>query len=192
MTGDRCRRFLVRRRIPISLILITTLIVEDVLGPESPHSVLNLTDAWTLAGLGLVLSGLALRTWAAGILKKNETLATSGPYAITRNPLYLGSFLMMFGFCTLIGDWDNFLIMSLLILVVYVPGIRSEQSRLQERFGESWQAYCKGTPMLLPRRLWTHIDGWSRQQWLKNREHRAVVGTAMGLLGMALWHHVVR
>jgi protein-S-isoprenylcysteine O-methyltransferase Ste14 len=188
---DRCRRFFVRRRVPITLIVATTLITEDVLDWELPHSVFNVRDAWTLAGLGLITAGLLLRTWAAGILQKNETLATSGPYAITRNPLYLGSFMMMFGFCALIGDLDNFAFMAILIAIVYLPGIRSEQRRLHERFGAAWQTYCSRTPMLVPHKLWFSVTGWSKHQWLKNHEQRAVFGTAIGLLAMALWHRIM-
>jgi protein-S-isoprenylcysteine O-methyltransferase Ste14 len=188
---ERFRRCMVRRRVPITLLFVTGLIAEDVLQFERPHSILNLRDIWSLTGLALIAGGLLLRTWAAGVLKKNESLATAGPYALTRNPLYLGSFFMMFGFCTLIGDLDNYAAMAALILIVYLPGIRNEQSRLLERFGTSWQQYCAATPMLVPRRLWTSFRGWSPQQWLKNNEHRAVLGTTTGLLAVALWHEIM-
>src|SRR4029078_1117863 len=122
--------FLVRRRIPISIIVATTLISEDVLHFERPHSIFNLQDAWSLIGLALIIGALLMRSWAAGVLQKNESLATTGPYAITRNPLYLGSFLRMFGFCTLIGDIDNYAVMGALILIVYLPGIHNEQRHL--------------------------------------------------------------
>ncbi|HEU4837195.1 MAG TPA: methyltransferase, partial [Pyrinomonadaceae bacterium] len=51
-----------------------------------------------LIGASVSVLGLALRAWAAGHIRKNAQLATSGPYAFTRNPLYLGSFLLGLGF----------------------------------------------------------------------------------------------
>src|SRR5437870_13772401 len=77
-------------------------------------------NVWTLiVGGGVALPGLALRAWASGHLRKNETLATSGPYAYTRNPLYLGSFLIGLGFTIASGQSLLIAIFLVMILGIY-------------------------------------------------------------------------
>src|SRR5262245_47766090 len=100
--------FFDRRRIVLSSAIFIGLIGEDVLTGVKPHDPTDLADPFTVIGLLLVVGGVALRTWAAGTLKKNQALTMTGPYRIIRNPLYVGSFLMALGFCTLIADGENF------------------------------------------------------------------------------------
>ncbi|MFO0911900.1 MAG: isoprenylcysteine carboxylmethyltransferase family protein [Pirellulales bacterium] len=188
----KCLRFIELRRVPITVVLITVVIGYDVFRLHQPHFILNLNDHATQLGLLLIASGLFLRNWAAGTLHKNDKLATTGPYALTRNPLYLGSFLMMFGFCTLIGDWDDFGVISLLIASLYIPAIRREQKRLFDIHQDAWLEYCNQTPMLLPRRLSVSLEDWSISKWRKNNEYRALWGTAIGLLAMGAWYEVVQ
>ncbi len=90
---------LIRRRILISAVLFGLLIAQDVAYGPKPLDVANYRDPWALLGGLLVVGGLALRSWSAGILRKNAELTMAGPYGLIRNPLYVGSFLMMFGFC---------------------------------------------------------------------------------------------
>ncbi len=78
--GRRVRRW--PARVALSIVLISGLVIEDLVSGVVPHDILNLTDPRALAGLMLVLSGLALRSWAAGFLIKNSQLTTSGPYAL--------------------------------------------------------------------------------------------------------------
>src|SRR5258705_13759457 len=63
------------------------------------------SPATLLVGASVSLLGLSIRAWAAGHIRKNQELATSGPYAYTRNPLYLGSFLLGLGFTIASGRW---------------------------------------------------------------------------------------
>ena len=149
----RIRRFLSRNRIRISLIAVCWLIATDMLRGSHPHSAINLFDAWSAIGLQLIVVGTCIRSWAAGILTKNRDLSTTGPYAFTRNPLYLGSFLMMIGFCTIIGALRDFIAMLLLALLLYWPKIKSEEAYLQQKFGQLWSEYRQSTPRLLPRRI---------------------------------------
>lgn len=103
-----------------------------------------------LASVALVVPGLWLRGYAAGYVKKNRELTTTGPYAYTRNPLYLGSILIAFGFaaalmslafaCVLIGGF----------LIIYVPVIASEEEFLRRTFPEFIE-YCRRVPRLIPR-----------------------------------------
>ena len=107
---------------------------------------------WTLAlGALVALPGLALRAWATGHLRKNETLATTGPYAHTRNPLYLGSLLMGVGFTIAAGNWLLIIIFLAMLLGIYLPVMRVESATLAELFGEKYKQYAQHVPLILPR-----------------------------------------
>ena len=103
-----------------------------------------------LASLPFVLAGLALRGYAAGYVKKNAELTRSGPYAHTRNPLYLGSMLIAFGFAVAAARLSLLILLATLFAVIYVPTIRSEESFLRSTFPEFGE-YSRRVPRLLPR-----------------------------------------
>jgi len=106
----------------------------------------------TLAlGGAIALPGLALRAWASGHLRKNDALAVTGPYAYTRNPLYLGSFLIGVGFTVASGRFVLGFLFAALFLGIYVPVMRVESATIAELFGDSYERYLKGVPLFLPR-----------------------------------------
>src|SRR6184192_3349512 len=106
----------------------------------------------TLAiGGAVAVMGLALRAWASGYLRKNDELATSGPYAHTRNPLYLGSFLIGLGFSIAAGRLILGAVFAALFLGIYLPVMRVEATTLMELFGEDYRRYAKSVPLFLPR-----------------------------------------
>ena len=82
---------------------------------------------------------------------KNSSLATSGPYAYTRNPLYLGNFLLGVGFTIGSGWWPLGVLFAVLFLGIYLPVMRVESETLIQLFGESYQAYARGVPLFFPR-----------------------------------------
>jgi len=182
--------FVVRRRIAISLVVFTVLIAEDLLSGVRPHELLNLREHHARWGIGLVTAGLAIRSWAAGTLHKWAELTTLGPYGIVRHPLYLGSFLMMIGFCTVIDDGENFAWVLGPFLALYLVAILREERRLAERFPAAWATYAESVPRFLPRR-WPRrpFAAWSGAQWLANHEYRAVVASLVGLLALEAWRH---
>lgn len=103
-----------------------------------------------LWSLPVVLPGLALRAYAAGYVKKNAELTRTGPYAHTRNPLYLGSMLIAFGFAVAAGRiWLGVLLVAL-FLAIYWPTILSEEVYLRSVFPD-FDAYAAAVPRLLPR-----------------------------------------
>ena len=103
-----------------------------------------------LASLVLVLPGLWLRGYASGYVKKNAELATTGPYAHTRNPLYLGSMLIAFGFAAAAASWVILVALAALFAAIYIPTIQSEEAYLREHFA-GFDAYARAVPRLLPR-----------------------------------------
>ena len=102
------------------------------------------------ASLALVVPGLWLRGYAAGYVKKNQELTQTGPYAYTRNPLYLGSMLIAAGFAVALADLSFALLLVAGFIVIYVPVIVGEEAFLRSTFPE-YTAYCRRVPRLLPR-----------------------------------------
>jgi protein-S-isoprenylcysteine O-methyltransferase Ste14 len=143
---------------------------------------------WTLiVGGAVTLPGLALRAWASGHLRKNESLAVTGPYAYTRNPLYLGSFLMGLGFTIAAGQVWLVIVFIVMILGIYLPVMRVEAATLADLFGKKYLRYAKEVPLLLPRLspyTRASADTFDRSLYLRYREYRAAIGVviAWGLL----------
>ena len=137
---------------------------------------------WTtlFAGGAVSIIGLALRAWAAGHIRKNDALATSGPYAYTRNPLYLGSFLLGLGFTIAAARWELALVFVALFLGIYLPVMRVEGSTLASLFGEKYQHYARAVPLYLPRltpyRAQEGANKFDAQLYLRYREYRASLG----------------
>jgi protein-S-isoprenylcysteine O-methyltransferase Ste14 len=142
-----------------------------------------------MIGAAVSLLGLALRAWAAGHIRKNAELATSGPYAFTRNPLYLGSFLLGLGFTIASGQLLLGLLFAALFLGIYLPVMRVEASTMAQLFGSRYETYKRSVPLFFPRitpfreseSARTRFDG---TLYLRYREYRAALGlvVAWGLL----------
>lgn len=136
--------------------------------------------------IGAIISiiGLLIRAWASGHIRKNKNLAVSGPYAYTRNPLYLGSFIMVFGFTIASGVWWLAVLFVMLFLAIYYPVMQAETKELTDIFGESYKEYSEKVPLFLPR-LTAYKDMSSPPQnfdsglYLKYREYRAALGLAL-------------
>lgn len=141
-----------------------------------------------LAGVIVSVLGLLLRAWASGHIRKNSSLATSGPYAYTRNPLYLGNFLLGVGFTIGSGWWPLGVLFAVLFLGIYLPVMRVESETLTQLFGESYQAYSRGVPLFFPRVTPYQSDEgateFDRSLYMRYREYRAALGlvVAWGLL----------
>jgi len=141
-----------------------------------------------VAGGTVALIGLALRAFAAGYLEKNQRLATGGPYAYTRNPLYLGSFLMGSGFTLAGGSWPLAVAFLVLFLLVYWPVMRREEDFLRRRFGELFSRYAETVPLFLPsrRRKVASGDRFRWERYRRNREYEAALGYAAGTAFLVL------
>src|SRR5208337_1000534 len=101
-------------------------------------------------GLALIIPGLLIRALASGHVRKNEQLATTGLYAYTRNPLYLGSLVLAAGFAVAARSWWIAAVLVAMFLAIYLPVIRSEEAFLRSRFPE-FEEYARLVPQLLPR-----------------------------------------
>jgi protein-S-isoprenylcysteine O-methyltransferase Ste14 len=127
----------------------------------------------------LVVPGVWLRGYAAGYVKKNAELTRTGPYAYTRNPLYLGSMLIAFGFAWASGSWVIFAVLAALFLAIYLPTILSEEEYLRSQFA-GFDEYAGQVPRLLPRLTAAKSDvapgRFSRERYLYHREYNAPIG----------------
>jgi protein-S-isoprenylcysteine O-methyltransferase Ste14 len=132
-------------------------------------------------GIPVSLAGLALRAWAAGCLYKDRQLATAGPYAYTRNPLYLGTLLVAAGLAVASSNAWLGLLFAAVFGLIYLPAIQLEQQHLRSLFAE-YAEYAKRVPALVPRVTRggeiARTFRWS--QYKKNREYQAALGFAVG------------
>jgi protein-S-isoprenylcysteine O-methyltransferase Ste14 len=139
-----------------------------------------------MIGGAVALVGLAIRAWASGHIRKNAQLAVSGPYAHTRNPLYLGSFILGLGF-TVAASSGVLLFLLLgglfasLFLGIYWPVMRVEAATLVEMFGDEYRRYAAAVPLLFPRlKPYGAGDGpevrFDPSLYMRYREYRAALG----------------
>ncbi len=133
-----------------------------------------------IAGSVIALCGLLLRAWAAGLLDKNDRLATDGPYAWTRNPLYLGSLFIGIGLVVAGASWILAGAFILFFMAVYWPVIRREEEGLRRRFGETFERYAERVPLFIPgfRKGAAGGDRFRWSRYRKNREYEAALGYA--------------
>lgn len=102
-----------------------------------------------LLSLLLILPGLVIRALASGHVRKNEALATTGPYAYTRNPLYLGSLLIGVGFAVAARSWWVGALLAVMFFAIYIPVIRDEEAFLRQKFPE-FEEYARRVPRMYP------------------------------------------
>jgi protein-S-isoprenylcysteine O-methyltransferase Ste14 len=135
-----------------------------------------------VCGIAICALGLFIRGWAAGHIKKEKELAVSGPYRHTRNPLYLGNFVL--GLSIAIGTNSVWCILLFLayFLAFYPPVILEERERMRRLFPKEYEDYKKKVPAFLPRlRRLPHAGDpkFSSALYLKNREYRALLGSVL-------------
>jgi len=146
-----------------------------------------------LASLLLVAPGVWLRAYAAGYVRKNAELTRTGPYGYTRNPLYLGSMMIAFGFAAAAGSWVILVTLAVLFAVIYLPTIRSEEAYLREHFA-GFDEYAWRVPRLLPRLTAAAFPAeenasggkFSWEQWRHHREYNALMGAGAIYVALAI------
>jgi len=185
----------VARRIRVPLGFFTAAVYLFEIVRRAPHPA---AIAWS--GL-LVLPGVALRAAASGTVKKNQELTVAGPYAYTRNPLYLGSTLIAAGFAVALLSWPMALLLAVGFAAIYVPVIASEEQFLRATFLE-FDNYCRSVPRFFPRVTPAKLSrasaaqsdsepvtkaatgGFSFALYLKHREYNSALGAALLYLSL--------
>ena len=174
MSWDKAAR---RIRVPLGFVLAVLYIW---LARPTPLSI--------AVGAAIALLGVALRAAASGHITKNAALTTSGPYAYTRNPLYLGSVIIAAGFAVSARSWWVVLAFVVMFVAIYLPVIRNEEEYLRGQFPE-FPDYAKKVPRFFPRlrvRDASSSGSFSRQRYLKHREYNALIGTAFMLAALVI------
>jgi protein-S-isoprenylcysteine O-methyltransferase Ste14 len=129
--------------------------------------------------LPFAIIGLGIRAWAAGHLAKNENLSTAGPYALIRNPLYLGTLVAALGLAVASTKLTVFYLVAVVFLFVYFPVIEQEEAHLRKIF-PGFAAYAKRVPMLIPG--WPPADtlgGFRTNLYARNQEYKALIAFAL-------------
>ncbi len=144
-----------------------------------------------LIGCVYVALGLLIRSWSAGYIHKSTELCTTGPYSWLRHPLYLSNALIFFGFAVAITHFDKPAISLILwclvgayFTIVYKWRIEFEEKKLSEIFTSAWAAYVQEVPRLIPRipKNQKSTDShFSWNQWLLNKEYRALIAASITL-----------
>jgi hypothetical protein len=177
-------RWRVRAGYPAALIFL-------VLAHPSPASLL-----W---GALVATIGLLVRAYSAGYLHKHQALATTGPYAWTRNPLYLGSAILAAGIAVAGGSWLAALPLALYFLIFYPAVMRREEAELRAQYGAAFEEYAARVPLFWPRPP-TRTAGahpldargsarFSWEQYRRNREYQAALGTLLGFMLLSFIHY---
>ena len=182
-----------RIRVPLGFVVAAMFLVQIARTEPHPAAI-----AWSLA---LVLPGLSLRAAASGTVKKNRELTVTGPYAFTRNPLYLGSALIAAGFAVALLSWLVAIVLLCGFAVIYIPVIASEERYLRATF-PNFDAYCRRVPRFIPRLtaakpseistlapsvppVTSHAPpGFSLALYRKHREYNAALGAALLYLSL--------
>ena len=149
-------------------------------------------DIGTVAiGLAMALVGQVFRIYAAGFIFKNKQLASTGPYALVRHPLYLGNFLILIGFTLAAANLYVAIGVVVFFLIWYPAAIAYEDSKLENIFEEEWREWSKNIRAIIPGRFrWSDLkaDGWDTYQSLiRNGE----LPISLYLLSCGIWLWVV-
>jgi Phospholipid methyltransferase len=138
--------------------------------------------------------GLLIRAYAAGYLHKQEVLTVTGPYAYTRNPLYLGSAVLAVGAAIATRSWVSAFILLVYFAIFYSMVMRREEKELRLQHGAAFEEYARAVPLFLPHLRPAKVAGittrsFSFAQYKKNHEWQAALGFLL-LIGalLLIWY----
>lgn len=170
------RRFLVRMRIPIFILVIV------LLAPFAQRQ-------WLLAGFLVSMLGEFLQLWCFASLDKNSTLTIRGPYAMVRNPMYLGRFFIPLGFLMLLGQWWLLLGYAVFYWAYMDARVQREEAHLRPIFGAPYEEYCAGVRRFVPGwpQAGKKVAFWSWTLFTQNNAGTNLLGTLGAWAVVAAW-----
>ena len=153
------------------------------------------SDKGFCMGIPIAAAGMLVRIWASGFIeRKNRKLATAGPFAYVRNPLYVGNFLIGLGIVAIVQNWLTAAVFLIGFIILYRGTVHKEEKELAERFGESYQTYFKAVPRFFPRLTPYPQREIARFQWrllLKHREIETLLAILLVITGLYLWEELI-
>ena len=174
----RYRRDRFRQFIGVSFVILVSL-------AGRPHKTLF------IIGAVCAILGIAARLWASGHIKKNKALATDGPYAYVRHPLYVGNITLGVGFCFASGLWWSYPLFIVILLIFYPHAIRHEDEKLHHMFKGDWEQWYKKTRALIPRLTPYQPNQESSWSFMQSLRHNGEPVIALFLLSwlyiLSLW-----
>lgn len=144
-------------------------------------------------GCAAATVGLVIRGSAAGHLRKGKALASNGPYARTRNPLYFGSAFLALAFGIASRSWIVTILLGVFFGVFYYNVMRREETDLRVYYGEAYEDYRRRVPLFWPRLgavPEAEKANFSLRQYWRNREYEPVIGVVVLMAvfsAMAIW-----
>jgi protein-S-isoprenylcysteine O-methyltransferase Ste14 len=166
-TAPAVQRWLARWRVPLGFLAS---VIAFVLARPTPASL--------LLGGAITAAGEAIRIWAAGHLEKSREVTASGPYRLTRHPLYVGSSVMGLGVAIASRSLLVAGLAALYLATTIPSAIRTEEAYLREQFGSAYDDYATGSGPRVSRHF-------SAARVIRNKEYRAITGAAIGFLLLA-------
>jgi len=181
--------FFIKNRIPFSFLVVIVLLVRFFVAQKRPFSVFDIYTVWGVVGAILLLFGVFFRSWAAGVIFKRKKLATVGPYALVRHPLYVGTFFIATGFIIILGDLVNIIVAACLVLFIYLPTIRKEEKINASKFEDEWTEYVNSVSFIGPKKMPSRLfSNWSFDQWKQNKEYKVVLTAITVIIVLELWN----
>lgn len=183
---------MVRYRLRLTFLFIIIYVAHKIFDiHDKPFSFDN--DLIGFLGFLVVLTGLVLRSWAAGVIVKTKKLTTVGPYAIWRHPLYIGSLFIAIGFCIILDDWFLWVVILMLVMLIYLPKVKQEEDKLSSLYPEEWKKYKEQTGAILPKTINVRDIAikWSFNRWLRHREYNAWLAVTLVLIIIEVWHYYI-
>lgn len=131
-------------------------------------------------GVPFIAVGAAIRIWSSGYLTKLSNLITAGPFALCRNPLYIGSFLGCVGYLIICNNLIAWILTVPLFWAFHGGAVAYEEKLLREKFGEPFKQYCSKVPRFLPHiRSMAGEGEFSLGQVMYNREYTGLLGSVI-------------
>ena len=143
---------------------------------------------WFIFGAVITIIGEWLRLWAAGHLRKNKQLTTTGPYSYVKNPLYIGTLLITVGYSSMAMNIWIMVAGFIWFFIYYAPyKKKQENEKLIGSFGAAWTEFDKAVPDYLPRLSPYPGRGTNRWSWevvKENSEHETAAAVFVGFAVM--------
>lgn len=177
--------------------VLATILFPGFLLPKMPDGILK--AFLDIGGIALVISGFLLRISSRGYKAwhsaNSQNLVAGGPYALMRNPMYLGTFLIGVGISLLIFKWWVSPVFGLIFLLIYAPQIKKEEAVLSRRFGDVYLRYRQATPIFLPHPAGLFKKGIRRHivfkwQWARN-ELPSLLGVFALVIATDIWKDII-